>query len=191
MPLLWTEHQGMIALEPAPGTTDTIRVFGRKRPNTLTEVSMTASTISFTHNASAADTIGDSGNAFVSTGFKAGDRVRIEGGDNDGLELLVVTSAAGTLTLHTKELVTTEAAGTSITLSTVIHPEEEFQSIVISLAAYKLALDEGLEDRVRSSDDKGPTLIQRLRERYMEDRSEAWQGLDYEAPSVTVDRRDF
>lgn len=191
MPSLWTEHQGMVVLEPMPNTTDTIRVFGYKRPNTLAEVSLTAATIAFVHSSSAADTITDSGTAFVTTGFKSGDRVRVEGGNNDGLELLIVTSVAGILTLHTKELVTTKSVGTSITLSTVIHAEEEFQSIVLSLAAYKLALDEGLEDRVRSSDDKGPTLIQRLRERYLEDQSQVWPGMDYESQTIMVSHRDF
>lgn len=143
--------QGNLTIEPDQSAKE-IRVFGVKRLPKLKEITLTATTISFTRNASAADTINDSGNAMVSTGFVAGGMVKVEGGDNDGLEVLVASVAAGALTLHSKEFVTTEAAGTSITITTVSHIDEEYQDILMSLAARNLAKKYGVGDLKKLDD---------------------------------------
>lgn len=138
--------QGNLTIEPDQSAKE-IRVFGVKRLPKLKEVSLAdKTTISFTRNAAAADTINDSGDAMVSTGFVAGDMVKVEGGTNDGLEALVASVAVGALTLHSREFVTTEAAGTSITLTTVSHVDEEYQDVLISLAARNLAKKYGVGD---------------------------------------------
>ena len=137
--------QGLLGIDAAPSSADTIRVYGVKRPNVLAEVSITAGTISFTRNASAVDTIDDSGDGLVTAGFKAGDVVRVVGGNNDGLIGRLGTVAAGTLSLHKNDRVTTEAAGTSITISTVSPFEEEYQDVIMSLAASRLARKYGLK----------------------------------------------
>jgi hypothetical protein len=77
-----------------------------------TNVSVTATTISFTTN----DTIGDTGNGFGV--FAIGDIIRIEGtASNDGV-YEVETQAVGTLTTVEKTI-TTEAAGASMTITKI------------------------------------------------------------------------
>lgn len=137
--------QGLLGLETAPSSADTIRLYGVRRPNVLAEVSITATTISFTRNVSAVDTIDDSGSGLVTAGFKAGDVIRVVGGNNDGLIARLGTVAAGDLSLHKNSRVTTEAAGTSITISTVSPFEEEYQDVIMSLAAARLARKYGLK----------------------------------------------
>lgn len=176
MPSFWGEHHGLLVLEPEPTSTDTIRIYGKKRPNVFSEVKVKGTTISLTHNASTADLIEDSGNGFGS--INDGDVVQVTDGDNDGLVVLVVTAAAGKLTLHTRDLVTTEAAGTSITIETVSHFEEEYQHVLVSLATLRVAQNLGLDTKV-------------LRTRYVEDRIEMWDGMDYRPQSIRVGYRDF
>lgn len=73
-----------------------------------------ADTIAFVDGGAGDDTITDSGNGFVTAGFKVGDSLYIEGTTNnectDG-SYVVTGVAAGTLTLAT-DTTTTEAAGT-------------------------------------------------------------------------------
>lgn len=187
MPGYWTEHQGMLVLEPEPTTTDDIRVYGKKRPNELAEISYTSATtkIAFVHSASAADTITDADSKFITSGpFAAGDVIRVtDSVSNDG-EYWVVTAVAGTLTLHTKSVVTTETAtAVAITITTVSHFEEEYQNVLISLAAYRLA--RGRRDLFDSA------KVGDLRNTYLEDRAEVWPGMDYKPQSVRVGYRKF
>ncbi len=182
MPSYWTEHQGMLVLEPEPTTTDDIRVYGKKRPNVLTAVSDVSGTtkIAFVHSASAADTITDADGGFVTAGFKAGDMILVTNSvSNDG-EYWVVTVVAGTLTLHTKSVLTTEAASAvAITITTVTHFEEEYEDVLQSMAAYRVAKILGLPN------------VAELRNQYLEDRAEVWPGMDYKPQSVRVGYRRF
>lgn len=140
--------QGNLTIEPDQSAKE-IRIFGVKRLPKLQEITLTASTISFTRNASAADTINDSGDAMVSTGFVAGDMVKVSGSASNDGEYLVASVAAGALTLHSKEFLTTEAAGASMTVTTVSHVDEEYQDVLISLAARNLAKKYGAGDLKR------------------------------------------
>ena len=76
---------------------------------------ITASTIAFVD--SDPDTITDSGNAFVTSGFKAGDVLTVTGGVNDGVSVTVDTVVAGTITLTAGSAITAASSGTSITLT--------------------------------------------------------------------------
>jgi len=68
------------------------------------------------------DTILDSANAFVTSGFIAGMEVMVSGStSNDGVYALA-TVAAGTLTLQSADALTVEAAGESITITAFTHP---------------------------------------------------------------------
>lgn len=85
-------------------------------------VTYTASTIAFSENGASADTITDSDSAFVTQGFTAGMQVYVSGSSsNDGIYVLG-TVAAGTLTLQTADDLTTEAAGSSVTIYAVTYP---------------------------------------------------------------------
>lgn len=188
MPSYWTEHQGMLVLEPEPTTTDDIRVYGKKKPNVLSEVTYTSevSNIAFVHSDSAADYITDGNNKFVTSPniFRAGDMVRISNSlTNDGV-YLVATVVLGRITLHPKEVLTSEGiSANQITFTTVSHFEEEYQNVLISLAAYRLA--RGRRDLF----DEGK--VNDLRTAYLEDRVEVWPGMDYKPQSVRVDYRRF
>lgn len=146
--------QGSLCIEPETSGTYEIRVMGVKKPVLLSEVSYTSavSKIAFVHSATAADTITDADSLFLTAPhiFKAGDMVRVEDSvSNDG-EYMVVTVVAGTLTLHTKEVLTTEAASAvAITLTTVTPFEEEYQDAVASMAALRIADKFGLGDGER------------------------------------------
>lgn len=186
MPGYWTEHQGMLVLEPEPTTTDDIRAYGKKRPNVLSEDTYVSevSNIAFVHSASAGDTITDGNNQFVIEGFEAGDMVRVSGSiSNDGVYLLTAV-VLGSLTLHTREVLTDEGiSARKITFTTVTHFEEEYQNVLISLAAYRLA--RGRRDLF----DEGK--VNDLRNIYLEDRIEVWPGMDYKPQSVRVAHRRF
>ena len=172
MPSRYSEHNKNIVLDPVPNTTDTIRVYGKKRANKLRGTEVTGTTISFTHNAAAADTINDSGNGLA--GFSAGDAVAIAGGSNDGFVGQITGVAAGVLTLHTRDIVTTETASASIKVFQTNHLEEEYQNLLVALAALRLAQDYGYpKDRVtelrtryneelavlQTAQDLGPILV--------------------------------
>lgn len=145
--------QGSLCIEPETSGTYEIRVMGVKKPVVLSEVSYTSATtkIAFVHSSSAADTITDADSKFVTEGFKAGDMIRVNDSvSNDG-EYLVVTVVAGTLTLHAREVLTTEAASAiDITITTVTPFEEEYQDVIASLAALKITEKFGLggEERI-------------------------------------------
>jgi len=134
----------LLLLHSDPGA-ENIRVYGVKKPNVLSNVTNTATTISFTHNASAADHVEDSADGFGT--FKAGDAIRVDNGTNDGKELLVATveSDGSKMTFHSDEIVTTEAVGTSITISTVAILKDEYNMAIIALAAYRVARNNGHE----------------------------------------------
>ncbi len=182
MPGYWTEHQGMLVLEPEPTTTDDIRVYGKKRPNELSEDTYVSevSNIAFVHSASAGDTITDGNNQFVIEGFEAGDMVRVSGSiSNDGVYLLTAV-VLGSLTLHSREVLTDEGiSARKITFTTVSHFEEEYEDVLQSMAAYRVAKILGLPN------------VAELRNQYLEDRAEVWPGMDYKPQSVRVGYRRF
>jgi len=81
-----------------------------------TNHNITASTISFTHNAESADTISDSGNGFVTAGFVEGDKITITGDSENNGDYTIDSVVAGTITLISTDTLTTEIAGDSVTI---------------------------------------------------------------------------
>ena len=80
-------------------------------------VAITASTIAFVD--SGPDTITDSGNAFVTSGFAAGMTIIVSGAGesaNNGTYHNIATVAAGTITLASSAELTAESAGESVTI---------------------------------------------------------------------------
>ncbi len=76
---------------------------------------LTAITIAFNETATP-DTITDSGNGFVTAGFKAGDIVTVSGSTSNDNDYTIVSVAAGTLTLGNGVLALDEIAGDSVTI---------------------------------------------------------------------------
>lgn len=76
-----------------------------------------ATTIAFSENTNDPDTITDSGNGFVVAGFQVGDQITVTStsGVNDGT-YVIDTVAAGTLTLISRNDLTTETAGAAGTV---------------------------------------------------------------------------
>jgi len=78
-------------------------------------------TIAFNNNGVSADTITDSGSGFLNAGFQAGDWVTVAGSSSNnstnGYE--IATVVAGTITLVKNNILTTEVAGSSVTLETI------------------------------------------------------------------------
>ena len=99
-----------------------------------------ASTIAFNNNSSTgdADTITDSGSGFLTAGFSVGDSLTVAGSTNNntttGKNLVIASIIAGTITLEKIGVLTTEAAGSSITLE--------------SLQGYKI--EDGVKVTIRS-----------------------------------------
>lgn len=80
------------------------------------EVSYAAATIAFVENSSTADTITDSASQFVAESFAVDMPITTDSTTNPG-PFRVSTVAVGTLTLHTDDDVTDEAAGSTITIT--------------------------------------------------------------------------
>jgi hypothetical protein len=81
---------------------------------------MTETTIAFVD--SNPDTITDSGNGFVTAGFKAGDLITVSGSTSNDGNYTIDTGgvAAGTLTLIAGDTLSAEAAGDSVTIRTAL-----------------------------------------------------------------------
>lgn len=77
---------------------------------------LTGTGIAFVDGGASPDTITDSGNGFVTAGFAAGDVITVSGTTNNNRTYTIATVAAGTLTLIPDDIVTTEAAGASVTV---------------------------------------------------------------------------
>lgn len=77
---------------------------------------ISAQTIAFVD--SNPDTITDSGNGFLTAGFKAGGRINVSGAANAGNNgsKTIDTAAAGTLTLISTDTLTAEGVGASVTI---------------------------------------------------------------------------
>jgi len=89
------------------------------KSKTVNTVTMTATTIAFVDGGASADTITDSGGAFVTTGFVAGLPIIVSGAGesgNNGIFNAVGTVVAGTLTLAASDELTAEAVGESVTI---------------------------------------------------------------------------
>ena len=87
------------------------------RIDSVNTVTITATTIAFVN--SNPDTITDSGNAFVTSGFVAGMTIIVSGAgedDNNGTFHNITTVAAGTITLASSAELTAESAGESVTI---------------------------------------------------------------------------
>lgn len=77
---------------------------------------ITATTIAFVD--SNPDTITDSGNGFVTAGFRAGQTIVVTGSASNNSSFTLVTVAAGTLTLDAADALVVEAAGATVTIVT-------------------------------------------------------------------------
>ncbi|TET41439.1 MAG: hypothetical protein E3J60_04610 [Dehalococcoidia bacterium] len=136
--------QGSLCIEPESGSTYEIRVMGVKKPVLLSEVTYTSevSNIAFVHSDTDDDYITDGNNKFVTSPniFKAGDMVRVSNSlTNDG-EYLAKTVVLGRITLHNKEVLTSEGiSANQITFTTVTPFEEDYQDAISSLAASRIA----------------------------------------------------
>lgn len=104
------------ALVGASGDPSSTNVYETQN-DTSNAATMTATTIAFVN--SNPDTITDSGNGFVTAGFKQGQSITITGsGSNDGT-YTIAGVAAGTLTLIASDTLVNEIAGASVTIQAV------------------------------------------------------------------------
>jgi hypothetical protein len=78
--------------------------------------SITGTTIAFVN--SNPDTITDSGNGFITAGFRAGQKITVSGATNPGnnATFTIRNVTAGTITLLSTDALTAEAAGASVTI---------------------------------------------------------------------------
>ena len=81
------------------------------------QVKRRATTIAFSENTEAADTITDSSSLFVVAGFQAGDQITVAGSASNDGTYTIDTVVAGTITLLRRNDLTTEAAGATVTLT--------------------------------------------------------------------------
>lgn len=90
---------------------------------TYADDTLNDTSISFTANgAGTADTINDSNNQFVTSGFRAGMTVVVSGSTSNDGTYVVDTVAAGALTLKKTYTLTTEAAGDDVTITQQTYP---------------------------------------------------------------------
>ena len=73
-----------------------------------------AATIGFADNGADADTITDSASGFVTAGIQAGDMITVSGSASNDGTYEVTTVTAGTITVHKRHALTTEAAGATV-----------------------------------------------------------------------------
>ena len=85
-------------------------------PEQLT-VKRRAATIAFNENTPNNDSITDSANGFLAAGFQPGDQITVSGSASNDGTYEIATVAAGTITLRSREDLTTEAAGSTVTLT--------------------------------------------------------------------------
>ena len=78
------------------------------------QAAITATTIALVN--SGPDTITDSGNALITSGFEAGQKITISGSTADDGDYTIDTVAAGTITLISTDSLTGEGAGNTITI---------------------------------------------------------------------------
>ena len=76
---------------------------------------ITASTIAFVD--SNPDTITDSGNGFLTAGFKAEDTIIVSGSASNNINATIASVVAGTITLVASDALTVEAAGATVTIN--------------------------------------------------------------------------
>lgn len=119
------------AVQNDAGINETVYQF-----NTLTTQSHAFKTaVTFAFFNSNPDTITDSGNGFLTSGFLAGDKILVEGSaSNDGV-YTIDTVVAGTITLITTDALVAESAGASITITKLILAEAIEGGAVYNLAS--------------------------------------------------------
>ena len=121
-----------------------ITTFASATSNTITKQGIqTATTIAFVD--SNPDTITDSGNGFITAGFKVGQKITITGSvSNDGV-FTIASVTAGVITISGDESLAVEAAGASVTLSTEgTWAEQGFYLSGVSNATVKIVDFSGL-----------------------------------------------
>lgn len=87
--------------------------------DTSNGATQTAATIAFVN--SNPDTITDSGNGFVTAGFKRGQTITITGSVSNNGTFTIASVTAGTITLISTDSLTAESAGASVTIATAIN----------------------------------------------------------------------
>jgi len=83
--------------------------------DTTNVATITGTTIAFVD--SNPDTITDSGNGFVTSGFKRGQSVIVTGSSSNNATFTIVSVVAGTITLDAADSLTVEAAGATVTIA--------------------------------------------------------------------------
>ncbi len=85
-------------------------------PEQLT-AKLRAATIAFVEGGADPDTITDSASGFLAAGFQPGDQLTVSGSASNDGTYVVDTVTAGTITLKSREDLTTEAAGATVKLT--------------------------------------------------------------------------
>jgi hypothetical protein len=149
-------------------------------------VTYTASTISFAD--ANPDTIDDSASGFGS--FSSSQDVLVSGStSNDGV-WSVNTAAAGTLTLQTSDVLTTEAAGDSVTVTAVTYPVASDYSRTIDL--YDITNEVVLEeDTARNIDAEDPNEDQTNQPTHFSLQNNAYRFYPIPAGTYVIRERYF
>lgn len=113
-----TEDQQDALLGPAGLTPPTANNAYETENDTTTGATITGTTIAFAN--SNPDTITDSGNGFVTAGFKRGQTITVTGSVSNNNTFTIASVAAGTLTLIASDSLTAESAGASVTIAGAI-----------------------------------------------------------------------
>jgi len=79
-----------------------------------TNHNISAITIAFNDNGASPDTITDSDNGFVTAGFVVGDKITVSGSTSNNGDYTINMVVAGTITLISTDVLTTEIAGDSV-----------------------------------------------------------------------------
>lgn len=98
------------------------------------QVKQRAATIAFKDNTNDPDTITDSGSGFLVAGFQAGDQITVSGSTSNDGTYTIASVVAGTITLLARNELTTEVAGSTITLTA---PKSVPDGISVNIKAKK------------------------------------------------------
>ncbi len=93
-------------------------IHGSNTGGTTGTANYSVSTISFTFNSGANDTINDSASGFITAGFAAGDTIAVSGAGtaSNNIGATIISTTAGTITIG-PNLLTNETAGATVTIT--------------------------------------------------------------------------
>jgi len=139
-------------LEDLPDTavTNGLKVYYSKEAAELSSATMTETTIAFVN--SNPDTLTDSGNAFLTNGFVAGQEVTIAGSTSNDGTYKIETAAAGTITLTAGASLTAEVAGDTVTLTSSVEPrlEENCQMYLVYGACLDYVVRFSMDNEIKT-----------------------------------------